>query len=316
LADRYARAAQSGDALRFSADEPWSTRISDVRHTLESFSPEVVSVQFVCYGFDCRGLAFRVGSRLKQIVGGIPVHFMLHELWIGAETGARLKHRVIGALQRQVVRRMISTLRPRVIHTSNAAYVHLLSREQITAERLPLFGNIPIVNALSAAYQPERIVIFGAIPEVWAAEALLAKLEARGSPFEIVHVGRTGAGNGVWERMTRVAPTGMQFVKMGERSPAEISELFAGASAGIATAPLTLIDKSGSVAAMLEHGLPVIVTRDDVRYSGHASSEETDPCLVKLSELPIRWPIPRRVAGSRLPAVATQFLTALERSLR
>jgi hypothetical protein len=54
---------------------------------------------------------------------------------------------------------------------------------------------------------------------------------------------------------------GWGFLDKGELPTVLISSYLQSADFGIATSPLSLIQKSGSVAAMLEHGLPVVVSR-------------------------------------------------------
>ena len=59
-----------------------------------------------------------------------------------------------------------------------------------------------------------------------------------------------------------------RVLRLGERSLDEISRFFSYLDFGVSTTPLALIGKSSCVAAMLDHGLPVIVNRDDVHFRG------------------------------------------------
>src|SRR3974377_1356146 len=43
--------------LRLSASRPWHARVRSARAFLQSFPPDWVSLQFVCYGFHRKGLA-------------------------------------------------------------------------------------------------------------------------------------------------------------------------------------------------------------------------------------------------------------------
>jgi hypothetical protein len=89
----------------------------------------------------------------------------------------------------------------------------------------------------------------------------------------------------------------------------EISKILQCLDLGLATSPRQLIQKSGSVAAMLEHGLPILVTRNDWRLRGTASRLEEMPSQMfsseqfrSLTSLPTRKPQPTRESGVRVVA--------------
>ncbi|MBC8009655.1 MAG: hypothetical protein H7067_06130, partial [Burkholderiales bacterium] len=111
---------------------------------------------------------------------------------------------------------------------------------------------------------------------------------------------------------------GIAVTETGELDHASVSRLFATADFGIAPHPWALIGKSGAAAAMLEHGLPVLVPRDDWRLRGIASpdSPASDPLLARLADLdPLatdRWLASRRPPTSALPLTTDAFLQALE----
>ena len=98
LNDRYVSWQRGPATLRFGPGLSWEERIEQARQFLVEFETDWVSVQFVAYGFHPKGLAWGLGERLAGLARGRLVHLMLHELWIGAEKGARLKPRLIGRL--------------------------------------------------------------------------------------------------------------------------------------------------------------------------------------------------------------------------
>ena len=89
------------------------------------------------------------------------------------------------------------------------------------------------------------------------------------------------------------------------------------ADLGIASHPWALIGKSGAAAAMLEHGLPVLVPRDDWRLRGASTSSAnaTDVLLVRLAGLDPshtdHWLATRRAPASALRRIAGDWLDAL-----
>jgi hypothetical protein len=87
----------------------------------------------------------------------------------------------------------------------------------------------------------------------------------------------------------------------------------------LATSPRQAIQKSGSVAAMLEHGLPVLVTRDDWRLRGieikpldTSSRLLTSDKFALLESLPTREP--EATGNDRLKWIAELMLGALQAS--
>ena len=112
-------------------------------------------------------------------------------------------------------------------------------------------------------------------------------------------------------------PNQIEAVLLGEKSPDEVSQLLQTLDFGIATHPWALAGKSGAVAAMLDHGLPVIVPRDDwtLRHKPFPVPS-INPLMTRLSEMPpelmagrLAW---RKPPKARLPEIAQKFLTSME----
>jgi len=106
------------------------------------------------------------------------------------------------------------------------------------------------------------------------------------------------------------------MVVAGEWSAAEISKLLQTLDLGLATTPLEVIQKSGSAAAMLEHGLPLLVIRDDWHLRGTARQSPpvsnrlfTPAQFVKLETLPVRDPV--GVGDRGVKIAADQMLSSL-----
>ena len=304
------------DSLRLPSTIPWKERVTKAREFISAFSPDFVSLQFVCYGFHPRGIDFGLAGRLREIIGKRAVQIMFHELWIGAEQGAPLKDRFVGNIQRSLLLRLPRMLDARVIHTSNASYVAMLRERNVSAEILPLFGAIPI-NCATPVPRGDALALgmFGALPPVWPPEPLFSLLAATGRKITVAHIGDIGAGESLWDEMERKYRGRVEFKRLGRQSPDRIAQfLDSEIDLGIATVPWELAGKSAAVAAMLEHGLPVIVNRDDWHLNKATDATPVSAQLIKMDEtLPQKLSTPRRVQPqSRLPETATQFLNAME----
>jgi hypothetical protein len=299
-------------SLRLGPHQSWVDRVTAARAFVAEAGPDLISLQLVLYSFHPAGLSFALPRLLRAIIGPIAVQVMLHELWLGEQTGARLKTRVFGFCQRKIIEGVVKKLACRVTHTSNSAYTRLLNRRGIAAKLLPLFGSVPIVrveNVLPRNHTVLRLGIFGSVHPEWSPDEMFAELKLLGRPIQLSHIGRIGPGESVWTDLTERYGSEIEFVRLGERSLDKISRFFSYLDFGVSTTPLALIGKSSCVAAMLDHGLPVIVNRDDVRFRGVPKAGFSELLLpVDQHFLERVKSARRRTPESRLPHVAEQFL--------
>lgn len=103
-------------------------------------------------------------------------------------------------------------------------------------------------------------MIFGAIHpgapiEKFANEVCDYSKEFKTS-ISLTIIGRSGFEQDRWVRIWETA--GLVVDVLGEQSESCISKILSVASLGLSTTPVALADKSGSIAAMREHGLAVI----------------------------------------------------------
>ena len=317
---------------------PWPECIEHARQHLDGFDPEWVSLQFVCYTFHPKGLVHGLAGKLAPLLTGRKLHIMLHEIWLCKELGWGWKQCAVGALQRHFIRRFIRAVKPAVMHTSNATYAALLNRSGIPVTELGLFGAIPIPSesgtawiesqlqtALGGTYHREAVWLFGlfgALHPQWPPEPLLTHLhraaQAAGKKPVLLSIGRTGsAGADLWNRIVQDYADRFAFVRLGEQPTEHVSEYLSFLDCGIATTPRSIIGKSSTVISMLEHGLPVIVNRDDA--AGVATSPgKTEPLLIACDthlETRLQAGLSRGPRGSRRPQVTREFQLGLEGGL-
>jgi hypothetical protein len=315
LNDPWIRGSQAQQAeLRLGNQMPWPDRVKTARAFLVAIRPDVISLQFVPYSFHPAGLNFVLPQILRAIVGQLPVQTMFHELWTGAQIGAPLRVRIFGFCQRKIILATIRKLACRVIHTSNLVYVHLLKECGIDVIHLPLFGNIPVLSADSVplgAGNVLRLGMFGSIHPEWSPDEMFSQLLKMTERIVFSHIGRIGSGESVWADMTERYGSQIEFRRLGEESPQNISRFLSSVDFGVATTPLSLVGKSGSVAAMIDHGLPVIVTRNEIHFHAVAAEDPiSQPLLIPLdSNFFARLKkARRRTPETRLPQVASKFL--------
>ena len=310
--------------VRLTTQQTWAERTYLTRNYVGTFQPDWLSWQVVPYGFHPKGILPKEVIALGEIGASRSVHVMLHELWIGLSRGEPLRHRFWGRFQRRALRRFLKAVHPQVLHTSNIAFQSALDHEGWSSEVLPLFGNIPIVP-VSAAPETRRDEwvggIFGTIHPQFKAKQCFDKLiegaRASGRRFSLVGMGRHGEyGDQFMAGLKRDYAGQMDVTVLGALSPEDVSRWLQTLDFGIATHPWALVGKSGAAAAMLDHGVPVIVPREDWELRRSSMSiPPVDPLVIRLSQMP-----PEHMAGKlarkrqpapRLPIVSATFLDRL-----
>jgi len=174
-----------------------------------------------------------------------------------------------------------------------------------------IFQNHFLINHLTSR---ENIRTAGDDDSAGLLDELQVAAAAAGKRVAIVSAGRLGAGERIWQEMAAAHGARVPMLHLGEQPAARISQLFNSVDFGIATTPFALIGKSATVAAMLDHGVPVVVNRDDCRWPAPQTTDEREAALLirMSSDLPVRLRQGRRLpAVWRLPAVASQWLGAL-----
>lgn len=274
---------------------PWNNRIVQARKWLDAFNPDWMSLQFVPYAFHTKGLCFGLGKRLSAINTRASWHIMFHELWLGLEEKAAVKHRFFGALQRSIILDCVRRLQPRAIHTQTESHRIVLSREKIKVTILPLFGNIPPVDgdawkdlleplvAKATDQRPDRDKLYlagvlGMVYQEWNLEetvnTMLLLMERSQKRLVLVFHGKSDLNQESLDQIKSRLGNRADVIMTGEKSAADISKILQALDLGLATTPRQMIQKSGSVNAMLEHGLKILVTRDDWRLRGVDSLPE------------------------------------------
>ncbi|MFI5159262.1 MAG: hypothetical protein ACHQF4_10380 [Sphingobacteriales bacterium] len=248
----------------------WNTRnrINSAKEYIDKFDPEWLSLQFVIFGFNAKGLPIGIGAELATIGYGRRWHIMFHELWVQVQRRFSIKYYIWERTQRHLIKSLITVLKPRIIHTHTRLYQHQLNLLGFNVGYLPLFGNIPRIykNFDLHTIQPKKMqnavnfVIFGHIHpdtplQAFTKEASKYAFE-KNVEIKLTIIGRCGNEQEKWIREWEGA--GMGVSVQGERSPEYISKIFETTSIGISTTPMAQIEKSGSVAAMREHTIPVI----------------------------------------------------------
>lgn len=245
------------ESMRFKRAKAWITL----------YDPEWISLQFVIFSFHKKGLPFNLCNQLKVLVKGRKFHIMFHELWVGMTNDSGKKMILWGWVQKQIIRNLLLKLKPLLIHTQSQIYQAQLTKLGFLTMYLPLFGNIPVINQYSSVAPVDKLpskdisfVLFGSIHPGAPVETLVNDLANYTKEYNVYVslkiVGRNGTEQAKWIKIWKSA--GFNIEISGELSAENVSEILSNSTFGITTTPIALAEKSGTIAAMKEHGLKVL----------------------------------------------------------
>ena len=233
------------------------------------FSPDWISLQYVPFSFHRKGLCFGLANMLHKAGGKAKWHFMVHEFSVGLDVESDLKLRIWGFVQQYLMKNLIRVLKPQVIHTHAQVYKKLLEGYGAEVGILPLFSNIPVLHTDNVSdklatkadeHSIIDIVVFASIQENSPIEQLAkeaaAYAKAHNKMVNLVFLGRSGSRKQYW--IDQWESAGLTVDLKGEQPEEKVSEILSKVRFGIFTTPIVLVEKSGAVAAMREHGVHLL----------------------------------------------------------
>jgi hypothetical protein len=301
---------------------------------VRKFQPDWVSLQFVIYAFHPKGLPLFWIPFFRKIISGYRLHIMFHEVWADYRQDAPVLHRLMGSLQRRVVGWLFHSLKPLVSHTSNTFYQNMLRLNGISTRILPLFGNLRLANNVQSEWLFE--IIFGQTGLKITSEnrnghrlfGIFGTLRSEGNPTPVLNAIRSGNSTHTnlilaigrnpnlagWQQLAKDYPE-LHFVSLNEQPEERISAFFQLIDAGINTTNLMALGRSGTFAAMLEHGLPVLASPDFIKI--YPQYQVAMPVYEQLFVMKENENLPpdiwqKQPPRSRIPEIAAQFLKDLQ----
>ena len=316
--------------LRLRSSLNWSGKKALAKAFANNFDPEFVSIQMVCYAFQPRGWIFGLGKKIKSLFSNsVRFEVNLHEVWLGFSINHNLKARLNGILQKRTLLLFLNELNPIKIHVGNNVYFSLLNAIGYQVQYLPLPSNIPIKEKPNLEWIKDEFhlvdksnclvfIFFGSIQGNWDVKAFWNKILSLTEKKRVcaISVGKQGFGHVLWDEMVSEFKHQIDFKKLGFKTNSEISDLLHFSDFGIATTPMSLLGKSGSAMAMIEHGLPVIVTRDELKYNYEIKKvENTYPAVVLWEAVQGLDHFPKTgLLRSRTTEIANLFLNNLKQN--
>jgi glycosyltransferase involved in cell wall biosynthesis len=254
------------ETLRISSTVPDKARYNRVQNFINTFKPDWISLQFVPYSFNDKGIPFGLAQNLPFVGGKSKWHIMYHELWIGINTRLSFKNNVVKRIQRFIIHNLNSKLQPACITTSIPSYFHEI--EAYKPKILPLFGNIQISDRTDRVHRHglnEMYVIHfgsfsGQLNELRSQLQFIQSLSLLSSkPVKFFVLGDSGMFKDQALLIAQETFGDSAVVFIGRLKEHEVSQYMLQADIGISRANFSMYGKSGSTIAMLEHGLPVVL---------------------------------------------------------
>lgn len=255
---------QTINTLRLPLMYAWKKRSELALEFIQPLRTDWLSLQYVSFGFNPKGLPFGLSQHIKRLQGNAKLHVMFHELWVGFNQKSSLKIKTWSLLQKAMFQSFLQRLGADVITTNTGIYQKLLQDAGFVSTVLPLFSNIPVYSGrkhiIMHATNTIQFIAFGMIHPGAPLEAFINAAVTYGKKYnkepEIIFTGNNGNEKQHWKNVCN--RYGCRYLDKGWQPEVEISATLSAGDFGITTTPYLVIEKSGSVAAMLAHGLSVI----------------------------------------------------------
>jgi len=295
---------------------PMSTSINQrflwTQEVINDFQPDWISLQFVPYSFNPKGLPFWLPSFLNKLKGNYHWHIMFHELWLGIDIESSFKHKCIGRLQQLIIEKLVHKTNPYFISTQNKLYQFFLKSHNISADILPICGNIPLTAIKKESNEFTQFVLFGTIhpgaPFKDFVDDLITNSKSFKKPIKFVFIGKNGSE--LIPFTTVLENCNICYEVLGIQTEKIISQVLIDSDYGISTTPYFQTEKSGVYAAYREHQINTIsVSRKWTPTKG----QYTIPQIIKYKKKKLNI-IPIDVEAFNLDSLANQFINSISKT--
>jgi hypothetical protein len=264
------------NVYRLSAKNTWKQRFKKIQGYLDDFQPQWVSLQYVPYAFQPKGLPIEMVYSVKSLKFTAKVHIMFHEIWQGESIESTFKDKIVGFVQRKLAFKLIKFTKAAHVTTTNDYYKNCFAKRNISAKRIPVFSNMPlgsvigyyVLNTLPKEVVNKDKYIFGVFfggfhghqDLAGNLKTLAANIKSQvGKELVITHIGRSG---GIEQQIKEIkSATGLKCFVLGEWNEQDVADYLQYADVGLSNNPKVLYEKSGSIAALLNNSCPVILLK-------------------------------------------------------
>ncbi len=272
LSDKYCdKIISQPNTLRIPFSTKDHNKIILAKEFIILFKPDIVYFNLVSYGYNKKGLPFYLLNFLPEISRKYKTVLIAHELWAGNFNVENYKNKFWGKVQCilfiSLFRRLYKT---EIIVTTGIAQ-NILKKYKLSSRLVSVFSNIPFeqveekVNPNSCV----KLLFFGSSLFEINFDLFIQFLQklstVYGKCVQIDIVGRNNSTLVNWDKIAiNFASGNLHIVKHGFLTAKKISHLMQEATIGITTYMPFFWGKSGAIAAMLAHGLPIVSIADEI----------------------------------------------------
>jgi len=329
-------------SLRLPDALTWEYRWQKTSRFIDKFGPDWISLQFVPYAFHPRGFFNQFLDGFSKLARKQKLHIKFHEIWIGEYPGAPLKERVAGWLQKRLILKLLKITAPKIIHYTNAGSKVRMERAGIIAKYLPIFGNINIAKEKKMDWLAQQLALagkpmsklsikrflwfgfFGSIHPKWPARQILERLRmyttAQDKRPGLLHMGILEKHRNRWKEIQKKYSGDWLIHSLGPQPEDNVSHYLHSLHFGLTSTPWDLVGKSGTIATMVEHGLPVIINVDGGTPNAPlVIQEKFMPLIIRSDEQLLQKlskPLKHKPAQLNTVTIAEMFIKALEQKNR
>ncbi|AWG22202.1 hypothetical protein FFWV33_12095 [Flavobacterium faecale] len=285
-------------------------RLIYLQNIVSNYQPDWISLQYVPYSYNSRGLPFWLPSFLKKLKGNHQWHIMFHELWIGIDQESSLKTKIIGRIQQLLIKKVVSQTNAQLITTQNQLYKNHLKFLGYEVELLPIFSNISNSTVAKDKLNRIQFVLFGTIHHGATFESFIEDVKKwanhEGKSIHFVFIGKNGSELENYETLLKSSK--ISYEVLGIRSEEYISQILIDSDYGLSTTPYFQTEKSGVYAAYSEH---LITTISLGRPWTPSKGQYVIPQVIKYTKGQLEL-IPVAVTSYSLELVADKFINYIE----
>ena len=268
-------AGKTMEAHRWGQHLPYERKCREAHAMIKSFQPDWISLQFEYYCYANHGNLSGLARYLPPLLRGYRLHLMMHELWTLLNAAGDWREQVKGTIRYLQYRYLVKKIKPDCVHTSGEAYARKIRPLLPGVKLLPIPSNIHVDRKPGFSLPPEItktmaadrlkylfVILFGRVIPEWDGRDCLKAVDefARRISREVrlISIGSCGYNDLYWKQLLEQMPPDWQSIKLGIREPDFISQMLQACDLGISNTAFSLSRKSGTTAAFLEHGLPVL----------------------------------------------------------
>lgn len=291
MADIYINEVVENEfSLRIPACLNNNKKIDQALHYIQEIKPKEIYFNLVSYGYQKKGFPFFLLKFFK--LSNTKITIIAHELWMGNFSNETVKSKILGFFQKKLLVRLLISPRVKRIFVSTDISKNILKTIGISAKTIPVFSNIPIafVNK-NQIFKSDAIVfiLFGSFAFHVNADAFVEfiKLEflKKGKNVIINHVGVYRGYIEEWEKIKiNLTKHKVIFHEYGIIDAIQISTLLQSADYGLTSYMPHFWSKSGAIAAMLAHGLPVFSISKGLHLNKFKNQLKLNPRIINISE--------------------------------